>query len=181
MFNLTKMSLFEFQFKPKTQYRRVGLLESNRFGEFLFDNDKEKILSRLKKHGELYYENKAATTGMPKTQLMRQDKWPLADKGIHEGGKNDYGRQQQTSRNNQGAGNFRGPQRGFRGGGRSKPRSRGFKSGRGSHFQPMNNQQWHENGPDQPSTSGSNNNNSNRGNSKNKKRPWNNGGRGGNQ
>jgi hypothetical protein len=118
---------------------------------------------------------------MPKTQLMRQDKWPLAEKGIHEGGKNEYGRQhQQQNRNTQGSGNFRGHQRGFRGGGRSKTRGRGFQGGRGN-FQQQSNNQWHENAHDQPGPSNQNSNNNNRGKSKNK-RPWGGGGRGsGNQ
>jgi hypothetical protein len=172
------------QFKPRTQYRRVGLLEPNRFGEYLFDNDKEKILARLKKQGEVYYENKAATTGTSKAQLMRQEGWPLGEARIYDNGRFDTNRSS-FNRNNPNSGNGRAPNRGFRGGGRFKTRGRGFKAGRGSNFQGKNNSQWNDNAHDQPSSSGTNNNNpgnnNKRGNPKSNKRQWGGGGRGGNQ
>jgi hypothetical protein len=166
------------QFKPKTQYRRVGLLEPNRFGEYLFDNDKEKVLAKLKKQGEVYYDNKAVTTGTSKTQLMREDRWPLADPKIYDG-RNDKNFRSQSNRGNSGSGNGRAPNRGFRGGGRFQNNNRGFKNGRGSNFQKPNNQQWSENASDQPGLSNPNNRNTSNG----KKRKWGGGGggKGGNQ
>jgi hypothetical protein len=168
-----------FQFKPRTQYRRVGLLEPNRFGEYLFDNDKEKVLTKLKKQGEVYYENKAVTTGTSKTQLMREDRWPLAEPKVYDG-RADKTNRQQNFQGNPGSGNGRASNRGFRGGGRFNSRNRGFKSGRGSNFPKPNNQQWSENANESPGPSGQNNRNQQSGG---KKRNWGGGkgGKGGNQ
>jgi hypothetical protein len=103
-----------FQFKPRTQYRRVGLLEPNRFGEYLFDNNKEKVLTKLKKQGDVYYEIKAVTTGTSKTQLMREDRWPLAEPKVYDS-RNDKNTRQQNYQGNPGLGNGRASNRGFRG------------------------------------------------------------------
>jgi hypothetical protein len=161
------------QFKKGTEFRRIGLLEPNRFGEFLFDNDKETTLARLKKHHELYFDNKAATTGIPKTQLMRDEHFVWSDPKTYDGQFNKPGPSKSRIR---GSGNARGPSRPFRGGGQPKNRGQGPKSGRGN-FNTKNNQSWNESGHDQPSTSNPNNN---RGHPKNNKRPWS-GGRGGKQ
>jgi hypothetical protein len=176
--NLRRQRSLNFinEFKKGTEFRRIGLLEPNRFGEFLFDNDKEGTLARLKKHHELYFDNKAAATGIPRTQLMRNEAFIWSDAKTYDGG-----RQQQSKprpRGNPNPGNFRGQPRNFRGGGRPKPRGNGQQSGRKPNF-PTNNQSWNENAQDQPSSSGQNN----RGKPKSNKRPWGGGGggRGGQQ
>jgi hypothetical protein len=93
---IERESIFVLEFKPRTQYRRVGLLKPNRFVEYLFDNDKEKVLTKLKKQGEVYYENKAVTTGTSKMQLMREDRWLLAEPKVYDG-RNDKNNRQQNN------------------------------------------------------------------------------------
>jgi hypothetical protein len=168
-----------FQFKPCTQYRHVGLLKPNCFGEYLFDNDKEKVLTKLKKQSEVYYENKAVTMGTSKTQLMREDRWPLAEPKVYDG-RNDKNSRQQSNRGNPGLGNGRASSREFCGGGRFNSRNRGFKIGRGSNFPKTSNQQWSENANEQ---SGQQSGQSNRNQSRGNKRNWGGkgGGKGGNQ
>lgn len=174
--NMRKHRNYNFtnEFKPKTEFRRIGLIEPNRFGEYLFDNDKAATLARLKKHHELYFENKAATTGRPTAQLMKDENFVFAPTRIQAGLRQDAGRPAFRGRNNQG--NGRGSFRPFRGGGRPRFRGRGPRSGRGNHHQQTNNRLWNENAPqDQPGPSGQNNP---RGNPRNTKKPWNGGGGG---
>jgi hypothetical protein len=172
------LSSLLIQFKKGTEFRCIGLLEPNRFGEFLFDNDKEGTLARLKKHHELYFDNKAATTGIPKTQLMRDEQFVWSDAKTYDGGnRNAPGPSKPRNRAPQFQGNARGqPKFAKGGGGRQKFRNNGPKNGRGNN-NPKNNQQWFENAQEQPNTSGQA---PNRGNPRNNKRPWS-GGRGNKQ
>jgi hypothetical protein len=164
------------QFKKGTEFRRIGLLEPNHFGEFLFDNDKEGTLARLKKHHELYFNNKAATTGIPKTQLMRHEQFVWSDAKTYDGQFHAPGPSKPRNKPPQFQGNARGPPKNFRGGGRPKPRGQGPRGGRGGQ-NPRNNQPWNESGHEQSNLSNPNNN---RGNPRGNKRPWG-GGRGGKQ
>jgi hypothetical protein len=128
----------------------------------------------------VYYENKSDTTGTSKTQLMREDRWRLAEPKVYDG-RNDKNNRQQSNRGNPGSGNGRAPSCGFRGGGRFNSRNRGFKNGRGgSNFPKTNNQRWSENANEQ---SGQQSGQSNRNQSGGKKRHWGGkgGGKGGNQ
>jgi hypothetical protein len=177
--NLRRQRSLNFinEFKKGTEFRRIGLLEPNRFGEFLFDNDKEGTLARLKKHHELYFDNKAAATGIPRTQLMRNEAFIWSDAKTYDGGRQQQQQSKPRFRGNPNQGNFRGQPKNFRGGGgRQKPRGTGPQNARKTN-NTTNNQSWNENVQDQPSTSGQNN----RGKPKNNKRPWGGGGRGGQQ
>jgi hypothetical protein len=143
----------------------------------LFDNDKEGTLARLKKHHELYFDNKAATTGIPKTQLMRDEQFVWSDPKTYDGSWNNPGPSKPKPRAQQFQGNQRGPpSRGFKSGGRPKFRNNGFKNGQGNN-NPKNVHQWNDNGQEQPSSSGQFNN---RGNPRSNKRPGS-GGRGNKQ
>jgi hypothetical protein len=171
------------QFKPKNEFRRIGLLEPNRFGKYLFDNDREKTLERLKKHKEEYFTNKAFYTGIPKVQLQRQEGWVLAEaKNLNLNRSHESNRSgNPRGRGFLNQGNARGFNRGFQGGGRPKQKFKnGPRGGRPSNSNFPN--QWSEN-HDQPSTSGQGNQpNNQRGTPRNKKRGGGaGGGRGGGQ
>ncbi len=165
---------FIYEFKQKSEFKRIGQIEGNRFGEYLFDNDKEATLSRLKKQHEGYFDAKAATTGIPKTKLMRDENFVWADAKTHDGQRKDQPRQtpfKPKSVPNQG--NGRG--RGFKSGNR-KPRGRGPRGGRGNNNN-ANQAQWNESGHDSAGPSGHNNNKNKQGG----KRQWSSGRGGGNQ
>jgi hypothetical protein len=165
---------FVHEFKQKSEFKRIGQIEGNRFGEFLFDNDKEGTLSRLKKQHEGYFDNKAAATGIPKTKLMRDENFVWADAKTHDGQRKDPSSRppQFKQKSNPNQGNGRG--RGFKNLGR-KPRGRGPRGGRGNYNSP-NQAQWTESGQDSPGPSGQSNKNKQSG-----KRPWSGNRGGGNQ
>jgi hypothetical protein len=147
---------------------------------YLFDNDREKTLERLKKHKEEYFTNKAFYTGIPRAQLQRQEGWVLQDaKNLNMNVNRQFESHRGGNPRGRGApapGNGRGFHRGFQGGGRSRSK---FKSPqRGGRPNNGGQNQWPDH-QDQPSSSGQpKNQNQQKNNHRNKQRGAG-GGRGG--
>ena len=134
---------FKYEFQRNSPWKRLGMLQTRRFGTYLFDNDEPKAQAELKKHSELYYKRRSGITGIPNVQLQRRDRYFLADPRVLDGGPH-------PTKNRGGGGGYanQGNGKGFRpnysrGGGQNKGPN--FQTGRGrgrGGFQNNKTQQW---------------------------------------
>jgi hypothetical protein len=68
-----------FQFRDGSPYRRLGLLNGNRFGEYFFDDVHQLATEAVKKEGKALLEQKAITTGRPLVEVERQARFTFQD------------------------------------------------------------------------------------------------------
>ncbi len=91
------LSWFVLQFREGSPYRRLGLLNCNRFGENFFDDVHQIATKAVREEGKASLEQKAITTGKPLVELERQVRYTFAKAQTLNS--RPYNPQFQTSRN----------------------------------------------------------------------------------
>ena len=75
-----KMNQFDLlQFRDRTSWRKLGLFNGNRFGEYFYNDNKAWGVEDAKKHSETYLKTKSSYTGVPNLTLQRQEGYLWAD------------------------------------------------------------------------------------------------------
>jgi hypothetical protein len=77
--NYPLSSPFGIQFREGVAYRRLGLLDCNRFGEYFFNNQKKLANAAIKAEAVPTMESKAAGTGRTLVEVQRQLRYPFVD------------------------------------------------------------------------------------------------------
>jgi hypothetical protein len=67
-----------FQFRHGSPYRRLGLLNSNRFGEYFFDDVHQLATKAVKEEGKASLEQLAITTGKPLVEVERETNYTFS-------------------------------------------------------------------------------------------------------
>jgi hypothetical protein len=76
----SRLSLFrDFQFRGGSPYKRLGLLNGNRFGQYFFDNNLQIATKAVKAFEKPNLEQQAMATGRPVVDLERERRTIFAD------------------------------------------------------------------------------------------------------
>ncbi len=67
-----------FQFREGSKFKRLGLLNANRFGEFFFDNVHQLATKAVKEFEKPALERQAIASGRPMAELEREQRYPFA-------------------------------------------------------------------------------------------------------
>jgi hypothetical protein len=88
------------QFREGVAYRRLGLLNCNRFGEYFFNNEKKLANTAIKAEAVPTLESKAAGLGRTLVEVQRDERYKFAKADVFG---RQFGQQQQAPRpqNNQ--------------------------------------------------------------------------------
>jgi hypothetical protein len=70
--------LYLLQFREGVAYRRLGLLDCNRFGEYFFNNQKALATKAIKAEAVPTMESRAAGTGRTLVEVQRDLRYPFA-------------------------------------------------------------------------------------------------------
>ncbi len=65
-------------------YRRLGLLDCNRFGEYFFNNEKKLAMAAIKAEAVPTMEAKAAGSGRTLVEVERQERYPFMKPQVAE-------------------------------------------------------------------------------------------------
>jgi hypothetical protein len=89
---------FDVQFRDGSPYRRLGLLNGNRFGEYFFDDVHQLATKAVREEGKASLEQRAITTGKPLVEVEREVNYTFQSAKSYDRPQQSHG--QNTKRNN---------------------------------------------------------------------------------
>jgi hypothetical protein len=75
---------FPPQFREGVAYRRLGLLNCNRFGEYFFNNEKSLAIKAIKAEALPTMESKAAGSGRTLVEVQRDERYKFSKAEVHD-------------------------------------------------------------------------------------------------